>query len=337
MKFEVEKTQIDFGTISIDNIFIEDYMPIANGSFVKVYLYAYKNMKNNPEFEIDNEKLARNLKLTIKDVENAWDYWDKEDVVDKVSELDGSYSILFKDLKKLYVENGYSSNLPKKKPTSHETLLSAMDHNSTREMFTNIDYYMRRQTTPTEKLEIINWITDYNMAPEIIDLAFEYAVEKKKKVSVNYVKAVVISWYDSGITSIEGAEAEIVKTDSKYIRKNKILRKLGLQNRSVSEPEIRLINAWYDDYRFDEEVINEAISRTSKISRPSINYVNSILLKWRDLGIESLDDISKKDIKPKTGPKAKKTNFHNFKGQSENLSDKELNEIAQRLTRRRSE
>lgn len=336
MKFQIEKNQIDFGNITIDNIFIEDYMPIAEGSFVKVYLYAYKNMKNNPNYEIDNERLAKNLKLTVKDVENAWDYWEKEEVIEKILKIDDSYDIEFKDLKKLYVESGYSSHKPKKKSTTQETLLSAMDHNSTREMFTNIDYFMRRQTTPTEKLEIIKWITDFNMSPEIIEIAFEYCTEKKKKISVNYVKAVVTSWYDKGINTIEKAEEEIKSTDEKYIRKTKVLRKLGLQYRAVSEPEIKLINSWYDNYKFNDEVIDEALKKTSNISRPSINYVNTILLKWRDLGIQTVDDIEKLDIKPKTGPKVKKSNFHNFKGQSENLTDSELNEIAQRLTKRRN-
>lgn len=335
MNFVIENSDIDFGSTQIDNIFIEDYMPTANGSYVKVYLYAYKNMvSGNPDFQLNNEKLAKNLRLTLQDVEDAWDYWEREGVVEKILKVDETYDIVFKNLKLLLMK---SQRAVKERP-KEQVLVDLMGSNSIRNMFTNIDYFMRRPTTPTEKMEIISWISDYNMSPEMIEMAFEFSTEKRKVVSVNYVRAIVISWYDKKLSSVEEIEKELSSVDEKYVRKNSVLRKMGMQYRTVSEPEINLINSWYDKYKFSEEVIDEAISRTASISRPSINYVNSILLKWKELGIESLSDIDKKDIKPKKNVgSSTKNRFHNFTGQSESYTEDELTKIALDLTRKRRE
>ncbi len=335
MNFVIEKSDIDFGNTQIDNIFIEDYMPMANGSYVKVYLYAYKNMRSeNPDYKLNNEKLARNLRLTLQDVEDAWDYWENEGVVEKVLKVDETYDIVFKNLKQRLIN---TQRVPKERPRE-QVLVDLMENNSVRNMFSNIDYFMRRPTTPTEKMEIISWISDYNMSPEMVEIAFEFSTEKKKVVSVNYVRAIVISWYDKKLSSVEEIENELKSVDEKYVRKNSVLRKMGLQYRTVSEPEINLINSWYDLHKFSEDLIDEALARTASISRPSINYVNSILLKWRELGVETVEDIQKKDVRTNKKPKASTTNkFHNFKGQSEEYTDEELTKIALELTRKRRE
>lgn len=334
LNFVIEKSDIDFGSTQIENIFIEDFMPMANGSYVKVYLYAYKNMLSNAsDFRLDNEKLAKNLRLTLQDVENAWDYWEKEGVVEKVLKVDETYDIVFKNLKLRLIQ---SQTVMEERPRE-QVLVDLMGSDSIRNMFNNVDYFMRRPTTPTEKMEIISWISDFNMSPEMVEVAIEFATEKKKRVSINYVRAIVMSWYDKKLSTVEDIEAELKATDEKYVRKNSVLRKMGLQFRTVSEPEIKLINSWYDHHKFSEEVIDEAISRTSQISRPSINYVNSILLKWKDLGVETLEDIEKKDIRTTRKPSAAKTKFQNFTGQSSEYSNEDLNKIARELTRRRGE
>ncbi|MDO5028117.1 MAG: DnaD domain protein [Bacillota bacterium] len=334
MKFTVEKTPIDLDTTQVENIFIEDFMPVANGNFVKVYLYAYKHKDSQSEFQLSNEILATNLNLDLIDVENAWNYWEQEGLVEKYINLDGTYDIKFLSLRSYYIKNISDQNkVPEKSPT--DNLVRQMESKSIRAMFNEIDYYMRRTTTPTEKMEILSWISQYNMGPDMIAMAFEYCTEKKGKISVNYVRAVIISWYDKGLGTIEEIEEEIKKSDEKYVRKNKILRKLGLQYRMVSEPEIQLINSWYDQYGYGEDLIDQAIKRTAQIPKPSINYVNSILTKWRKMGIQTEKDIEEKDIKPSPTAKQTKNNFNNFEGQSQNYTEEELNQMAKTIRKRR--
>lgn len=331
MKFRIEKNDIDFGSTHIDNIFIEDFMPVARGEYVKVYLYAYKNMMNQCEtYELSNETLARNLQLTISDVENAWEYWENAGVIEKVYNLDGSYDIEFKNLKRYYIQ----SVKPKKSESQSEQLVKSINQTDIRIMLGEIDYYMRRQTTPVEKAEIISWIGDYNMSTDLITEAFRYSTEKKNKVSVNYIRAIILSWYDKKLFTIEEVEEEIKKSDSLYVRKKKVLEKLGLQYKMVSEEEIRMINDWYDKYDYPKSIIDEALTRTGQVNNPSIKYANAILDRWREKGITELKDIEKLDVKSKKRT-VKKTDFHNFHGQSSDFTPDELDRIARDNRRRR--
>lgn len=333
MKFTIERPEIDFSYTSIDNIFIEDYMPVANGAYVKVYLYAYKLISQDKDIKLTNEIIAKNLQMTLQDVHNAWSYWQEEQIVDIEESVDGDLVLEFKDLKKLYIEN--RTDLTIKKKSKEENLISVFTTNERiRTMFSTIDYFMRRQTNPVEKTEILSWITDFNLNPDIIEEAFSYASEKKKIISVKYVRAIVISWYDNNIDTIDKVEDYLDKSDHRYVRKNKVLKKMGLEYRSVSDAEINLINSWYDDYNFSEDIIDEALKRTANVSRPSVNYADAILRNWHELGIEKLEEIEKLDIKPKTQTR-KKTGFHNFRGQSDSHSVEDLDEIAKDLMRKR--
>ena len=80
-------------------------------------------------------------------------------------------------------------------------------------------------------------------------------------------------------------------------------------------------------------MIDLAISKSSSASRPSIKYVDAILQNWKRAGVENIEDIAKKDPRVKKVPK--KTKFHNYKGQSDNLTESELNDIANQMMRKR--
>ena len=61
--FFKEVNEIDLGETTIANIFIDIFMPMANGLYVKVYLLGYRQAcdpNSNPKF--DNNSIAKNLK-----------------------------------------------------------------------------------------------------------------------------------------------------------------------------------------------------------------------------------------------------------------------------------
>lgn len=57
------------------------------------------------------------------------------------------------------------------------------------------------------------------------------------------------------------------------------MKALGF-HRNPTEKEQDLIDSWFDQLGFDIGKILEACAKTSGISNPNINYVNSILLAW---------------------------------------------------------
>ena len=67
----------DISYTHIDNLFIDDYMPYANGSYVKVYLLIIRRLsENRPDISISD--MADTLELTEKDILRAIRYWQKK-------------------------------------------------------------------------------------------------------------------------------------------------------------------------------------------------------------------------------------------------------------------
>ena len=64
---------IDYIPVSVD--FIENYMPEANGAYVKVYLLALSLAVYG--YEMSASSIASQLNLLESDVINAFDYWNK--------------------------------------------------------------------------------------------------------------------------------------------------------------------------------------------------------------------------------------------------------------------
>ena len=80
--FFKEVNEIDLGETTIANIFIDIFMPMANGLYVQVYLMGYRQAcdpKANPNF--NNVSLAKNLGVPLSDVINAWKYWEQKNIV----------------------------------------------------------------------------------------------------------------------------------------------------------------------------------------------------------------------------------------------------------------
>lgn len=113
MLFKKQITNVDYGITTLENIFINDFMPMANGTFVKVYLMGYKfACDSTSEIKMTQATLARDLSLTLEDVHNAWTFWEQKGIIKKIKNEDGTdYGIEFLSLRQLYVENNFQ---PKK-------------------------------------------------------------------------------------------------------------------------------------------------------------------------------------------------------------------------------
>ena len=214
MGFHLQEEKIDFGTTSIENIFINDFMPMANGTFVKVYLLGYKMARDAKLSEkSDHRSISKHLNIPLEDVLSAWDFWEKKKIIIKHPKKDDlsaskDFDIEFLSLRQLYLDNNFAP-----KNTESETskpspgdLIDAIKNAENRDMFYSVDQIMRRQLNPNERTEVLSWVFEFNLSPELIVKAFLYSVEQKNVKNVNYVGAVLRGWYDQGILTPEEAE-----------------------------------------------------------------------------------------------------------------------------------
>ncbi|HSH35030.1 DnaD domain protein [Schnuerera sp.] len=350
MSFIIETTDIDLGDTPIENIFINDFMPMGNGTYVKVYLLGYKYAYDRDgKIEVDNKTIAKHLDIPLSDVLNAWDFWEQKGIIEKIfidKDNKFNYKVKFLNLKQLYIKNNYKPiNMGEEMATksytcSVEDLVDANQIPAINEMFNQIDYIMRRQLVPNEKQKILEWIYNYNMNPDIIVKAFFYGIEKKGKRNINYIGGIIRNWYDQGITNVEALQEHFKETDDKYFRYEQVMKYLGYGKRLPSVGEMKVIDKWFEEYKFTMEIVLRGCENSKKTSNPSINYIDGILTSWHHKGIKTVDEIEEKDRPPERKdhkynksekkPRPTKTKFHNFEQRTSNYTAEQLEEIARR-------
>lgn len=263
---------------SVENIFINEYLAQAPGDFVKVYLFAL--MYADFDMNMSNETIAKHLGMEDEDVLKAWTYWEKLGVIKKHYEKPGDkfrYQVEFLNLKEL----AYGKK-PKSKKSEEgipERLKELMADDVIKDMYGSIERTIGRLFEGKEPAEILSWITDYNATPEMIIYAYSYCVRKKNHSNAKYVAAIVKEWANQGLKTTDQIEEYLEETDNRHYLYKRILRALGFM-RNATEEEKRIMDTWFDEMGFPIERILDACKKTTGISNPNINYINSVLKAW---------------------------------------------------------
>ena len=78
-------------TTTISNHFIDDYMPSANGNYVKIYLYLLRLIQADAQ-EVSISSISDYFDYTEGDVLRALRYWEKEQLIQLTRTSNGSIS-----------------------------------------------------------------------------------------------------------------------------------------------------------------------------------------------------------------------------------------------------
>lgn len=275
----------------VENIFINEYMKDAPADFLKVYLMAL--MFTDLGKEMDEEKFKKSLGIAADDdvVERAWKYWERLGVVRREKG-----EIVFVSLKEsLYGRK--KSEKQKAPPDVVEASLHILDDSGLKAMFTSIEKIMNRPLNGRETESILGWIDVTGATPEIISYAYKYCVETMKKENVNYVGKVVESWTNKGFRSRAQAEEYLEEMDNRHYMYKRVLRAMGF-SRNATENEKAIMDTWFDDFDFSMDMILEACAKTSGISNPNMNYVNTVLMNWNKekTGKDKTGEVTQKHV-----------------------------------------
>lgn len=265
------KKEIYLYNTGVENLFIAEFLPAAPGDAVKVYIYAL--MFTGLHKTLSNEQIARVLKLSVSDVEDAWAYWEKAGLVTRVYDGD-SYDIEFVRLKeKLYGRKNEDFSLG----DEEEETTSPLADESIHDMFISIEEIIGQPLS--DVTSIYGWIDKYGASPETIVEAFRYAAVSRKNTRTSYVEAIVKEWAEKGLLSAEKIQEHLEAHDVRHTLYRRVLRSLGLY-RNPTEEEERLIDSWFDELGFDITRVLDACSKTAGISNPNIKYINTVLRGW---------------------------------------------------------
>lgn len=287
----------NLATTTIENIFINEYMPKANGDYVKIYLFGLKQATNHQSVTIDNRDLAKNFSLTEGDVIAAWKYWEDQKIL-KVEYIGSEKIVITYDH---ILSNMLVGDQPEESP---ETTVDASDDENERriqEMFFAIEGMMGRPLTGNEMHFYKSCLQDLHFTPETVVLLVEYSMNMigKKDESfsatqiLNYTKQVAKGWSQAGVHDHTQAEAHMKDTQNQQKNLYEIFKYLGL-NRQPMDWEKKMITTWQTDYGYDLSIIVLALERTHT---PNIRYVDGILKNWHQKGYRTVEDVQG-EVKP---------------------------------------
>lgn len=293
MNFIKEKIK-DFYLLDskIENIFVNEYMPEAPGDYVKIFIYAQMYAEHG--IEMSNEVMAKQLGVTEKKINEAWEYWErlgavKKRFIDGEGNLD--FTVEFLSLKQLL----YGKN---PSPVKGEVKINKSDNvfgnNAIKDMFSKIEKIFGRTLSSTEMTEILSWMSDDYATPEVILFAIKYCTSNGK-TSIKYIQKVVKEWAGDGLTTVDQVNERLQELDEKYYRYKRVLKALGF-TRNATEAERQIMDRWFDGMGYSMERILEACTKTAGISSPNFNYVNKVLENWSNEANRDGRDINKKPV-----------------------------------------
>ncbi|MCH5273090.1 MAG: DnaD domain protein [Lachnospiraceae bacterium] len=284
----------DTRTTLVPNEFIDYYMPRANGTFVKVYLYLLRCL-TAPEAKFGISVIADALEETEKDILRALRYWERENVLSLTwNEQNDISGIKLNRLTKPMKEPALrpqTSPVPAKVPEySPEQLEAFADRSDTGWLLHAAEGYLERLLKPADVQLILFLHDELNFSNELILHLYEYCVSRGKKTP-SYIQKVALSWHEEGIDTVEKAEERSLQFDSCFTAVN---RAFAL-NRAPGVSERRFLSRW-SALGFSSDLIEEACSRALlSTSRPDFKYADKILERWHDNNVHTMSDIKKLD------------------------------------------
>ena len=283
MGFSIEKIS-DFYllTTDVENIFINEYMPQAPGNYVKVYLYGLLYSQN--QSNMSYEKMSHQLGMTEKEMEEAWDYWERMGVIRKKQLGINKYDIEFKQLRSLMYGIGSLPASADENAGSYDKIITSGEEKTPlvneelKLLLETIEHLLGKPLSPHEAKEIYSWTKDLKATKDVILGAVEYCAEKNKK-GINYIAKVVRQWTENGFLTEEDVKIHLIELEQRFGTYKKVLQTLGL-NRGATEAERQMIDSWFDKLGFNMERVMDACTKGSFISSPNVKYVNKVLENW---------------------------------------------------------
>ncbi len=324
---EFKITQAGYQPVtSVSDNFIENFMPMANGDYVKIYLYLLHCVKSGKALSIS--ALADLFQYTENDIKRALKYWESKQLLSIVENASGEITALsvndapkpepaFPDTVTVPLANQPDSTLEKHSYTAAQTKVFR-EQAEVRQLLFVCEQYIGKQLTKAEIDTLLYFYDQLHFSTDLIEYLVEYSVSKNKR-SLRYMEAVALQWHQKGIRTREEA-----KLDSKPYSKESylVLKALGINNHDPLPTEAAYVERWLTEYGFTIELILEACDRTIRqIHQPKFEYVDGILKAWKNAGVHHLSDVDKLTTEhknraatrsPQKNDKPFTTRFHNF-------------------------
>lgn len=257
-----------FDATPIENMFLLEYLPIAPEEFLRVYLYA-RMLCLHPELGGSLEDIARALRLDVEAVDNAFSYWEREGLVQRLTDRPPTYAL---------------------RPLRGESLPSPMerDYYEFREYNSSLQALFGAENLlhPREFKIAGEWVTELGYSQEAALRLVEYELSKSKSRKRNVANTfrrldkTAVEWAGRGIRTLADVERAISHDEGVYQAALAVVRQFSLRRQPTAD-EIAFAGKWLQEWNFTQEEIIAACAETVKTANPSFAYLDAILKNRR--------------------------------------------------------
>lgn len=154
---------------------------------------------------------------------------------------------------------------------------------------------------------------------DVILMLLQYSVSVGK-CNMRYIEKVAMAWGNEEINTIEKAEAKIKTLEKNRTAWLKVQKILGIEGRAPTTKELEAFSRWVNDWNFSESLIKEAYDRCVDLKGKYIlNYIDSIIKRWKMQGIISLEQAQNEKNMKKTRTQTNTSPSYNIESYFETM------------------
>lgn len=248
---------------TVSDIFIDQYMPKANGEFVKVYLYLLRATGSGAGIATISE-IADHFSNTEADIIRALNYWASEGILQVQTGADGQ--IIGINLCSLSVSGMQAAQ---------SNIQSAVADNASQNNLQN---------------SMVNNATQNNLQNGVVNNAAQNISTANIRMQDSVVEKLKNQTPDKAASS----QKEYTLDEIKEFRKNPDISELFFiietyLKHTLSSTDTNMVLYWLDELHFSTDLVEYLVEYCITKGHSSLRYMNKVALGWADAGIKTVD------------------------------------------------
>ena len=248
---------------TVSDIFIDQYMPKANGEFVKVYLYLLRATGSGAGIATISE-IADHFSNTEADIIRAINYWASEGILQLQSGADGQ--IMGINLCSLSVSGMQAAQ---------SNIQSAVADNAAQNNLQN---------------SVVNNATQNILKNGVVNNAAQNISTVNTRMHDSVVEKLKSQTPDKAASS----QKEYTLDEIKEFRKNPDISELFFiietyLKHTLSSTDTNMVLYWLDELHFSTDLVEYLVEYCITKGHSSLRYMNKVALGWADAGIKTVD------------------------------------------------
>lgn len=248
---------------TVSDIFIDQYMPKANGEFVKVYLYLLRATGSGAGIATISE-IADHFSNTEADIIRALNYWASEGILQLQTGADGQ--IIGVNLCSLSVSGMQAAQ---------SNIQSTVADNAAQNNLQN---------------GVVNNATQNNLQNSVVNNAAQNISTVNTRMHDSVVEKLKSQTPDKAASS----QKEYTLDEIKEFRKNPDISELFFiietyLKHTLSSSDTNMVLYWLDELHFSTDLVEYLVEYCITKGHSSLRYMNKVALGWADAGIKTVD------------------------------------------------